>query len=181
MDTKELEGKLKSVGEHFRDELSGVRANRPSPKLLEDIPADYFGQKMPLKQLGSISIAPPRELQVSLWDANAVAPAAKAIESANLGVSVSVQGNMIRVALPLLSSERREELIKIVKGVAEESRRAVRGARDEANKKIDAAEKEKSITEDDKFSLKKKTQELTDRANKEIEEHLATKIKEIQE
>lgn len=181
MDTKELEAKLKTVGEHLKDEFSGIRANRPSPKLLEDIPADYFGQKMPLKQLGSISIAPPRELQVTLWDANAVAPAAKAIESANLGVSVSVQGNMIRVALPLLSSERREELVKIVKNVAEESRRAVRGARDEANKKIDAAEKAKEITEDDRFALKKKTQELTDRANKEIEEHLAGKIKEIQE
>lgn len=181
MDTKELESKLKSVMEGLKHELSGLRTNRPTPRLIEDVLVEYFDQRMPLKQLGSISVSPPRELQVSVWDKNALAPAAKALEAANLGVSVAVSGNMIRVTLPALSDERRAELIKVVKGVIEEAKIKIRSSRDDANKKAEAAEKEKKISEDEKFKLKKRIQEAVDKMNKEIEAALATKTKEIQE
>jgi ribosome recycling factor len=181
MDTKDLEAKLKAITEHLKQELSGVRTNRPNPKLIEDIKAEYFEVPTPVKQLGSIAVVPPRELQISVWDQSAIAPIAKAIESANLGVSVSVSGNMIRVALPMMSNERRAELVKISKTSSEEARIKVRGARDEANKKAEAAEKAKEISEDAKFNLKKKIQEAVDKTNKDIEAMLLGKIKEIEE
>lgn len=181
MDTKELEAKLRAIAEHLRQGLAGVRTNRPNPKLIEDVRAEYFGVPTPIKQLGSISIVPPREMQISVWDQSAIAPIAKAIESANLGVSAAVSGSIIRVTLPMLSNERRAELVKIAKTLSEESRIKVRGSRDEANKKADAAEKAKEISEDAKFNLKKKIQECVDRTNKDIEAMLAGKIKEIEE
>ncbi len=181
MDTKELESKLKAISEYLRQEFSGVRTNRPNPKLIEDIKAEYFEVPTPIKQLGSIAIVPPCELQISVWDTNAVAPIAKAIEAAGMGLSVSVSGNIVRVSLPTLSEERRGELVKIAKTLSEESRIKVRGTRDEANKKAEVAEKAKTISEDAKFNLKKKIQEAVDKTNKEIESLLLMKIKEIEE
>lgn len=181
MDIKELEIRLGGIVGHFKQELAGIRANRPNPKIIEDISVEYVGERLPIKQLGTINVAPPRELHVTVWDAQALAPAAKAIEAANLGLSVAVSGSMIRVTLPMLSAERRAELVKIAKRVAETSRISIRGARDEANKKIEAAEKAKTISEDARFSLKKKVQETVDKTNKEIETALAQKVKEIEE
>ena len=178
---KELEPKLKIAIDGLKNELSGIRTNRPTPKLIEDVEAEYFGSRMPIKQLGSIGVVPPRELQVSPWDKNALPAIQKAIESANLGLSVAVTGNIVRVTLPMLSDERRNELIKVVKNMAEEARRKTRATRDEENKKVDAAEKAKELTEDDKFTIKKKIQELVDKAGKDIEVALEHKIKEIQE
>ncbi len=181
MGTQDLESKLKSVIEALKQELSGIRTNRPSSRMIEDVKVDYFGAPTPLKQLGSISVVPPRELQISVWDQNALAPIAKSIEAANLGVSVSVSGNIVRVTLPALSDERRMELIKIVKNMVEETKIKVRSSRDDANKKTDGAEKAKEISEDEKFKLRKKIQEAVDKTNKEIEAALLAKIKEIQE
>lgn len=180
MDIKQLDLKLKGIIESFRNDLSGIRANRPNPKIVEDVAVEYMEQRMSVKQLGSINVVPPREIQISVWDKNSLAPVAKAIESANLGLSVAVSGNMIRVNLPALSDERRTELIKIAKKVSEEARIRIRSARDEENKKIDAAEKAKVITKDDQFKSKKQSQEVVDKANKEIEAQLAAKAKEIE-
>ena len=179
MDIKELDNKLKNIVNNFKNELSAIRANRPSPKIVEDVAVEYLGSRMTVKQLGSISVIPPREIQISFWDRESITPTAKAIESANLGLSVSVSGNIVRVTLPALSDERRLELVKITKKVSEEYRIRVRGCRDEENKKIDQAEKAKVITKDDQFKSKKKTQELVDKINQEIETQLTLKIKEI--
>ena len=181
MDTKDLEAKLKAILDHLRGELVNIRANRPNPQMIENIMVDYAGLMLPIKQIGTINVVPPRELHVTVWDPQALGPASKAIEAARTGLSVAVTGNMIRVSLPMMSDERREEVVKIAKQIVEQSRIAVRGSRDEANKKIDGAEKAKAISEDMKFSLKKKIRETVDRANKEIEVLLAAKIKEIEE
>lgn len=181
MDTKELDSKLKTIIEAFKNELLGIRSNRPSPKMLEDIQVEYFGQMMPIKQLGSISVVPPREMQVSVWDQGALQAVAKAIEEAKMGLSVAVTGNIIRVNLPALSDERRNEVIKLAKSVSEIYRIKIRASRDEANKKIEQMEKEKQITEDMKFKSKKKVQEMIDKANGDIETALAGKIREIGE
>lgn len=181
MDLKEFELRLRGIQDHLRQELASVRANRPNPQMIENIMVDYAGLMLPIKQIGTINVAPPRELHVTVWDPQALGPASKALEAANSGFSVSVTGNMIRVSLPMMSAERREEVVKIARQVAEASRISVRGARDEINRKIDAAEKAKTISEDMKFSSKKKVQEAVDKINKEIESLLGGKIKEIEE
>jgi ribosome recycling factor len=178
---KELELKTEEIIKYFRGQLSAIRGSRPSPKLVEDIPVEYFGQKLAIKQLASIAVAPPREIQITIWDKQIVSGIAKAIESSNLNVSANVEGNLIRINLPPLSEERRRELIKIVKKEAEETRIKLRHLRDDINKKIVHELEAKKITKDDKFQLKEKVQEFIDKTNSEIEKILETKIKEINE
>lgn len=178
---KDLEKKITDTLQYLKSQLGAIRGGRPTPMLVEDILVDYFGQKMPLKQLGSISIAPPREIQISFWDKQAVAAAAKAIETSNLNVGANIDGNLIRINLPPLSLERRQELIKVVKKEAEETRIRIRHLRDEENKKINQLEQEGKINEDDKFKLKEEAQKMIDKANKDVEAMLENKIKEIEE
>ena len=181
MDIKEFESKLKIISDHARGEFAGIRANRPSPKLIEDTPVEYLGERLSVKQLGSISVTAPRELQVSPWDHGALPAIAKGIEYGNLGLSVTSSGGVIRITLPMLSAERRVELVKITSRVSEEAKIKIRDARDRINKQIDTEVKAKLLTKDDQFSLKKKVQESVDRTNKDIEVQLAAKTKEIQE
>lgn len=178
---QELELKIKENLEYLKSQFAAIRGGRPSPKLVEDIVVDYFGQKMPLKQLGSISVNPPREILISVWDKQAVATVAKAVESSNLNVSANTDGNLIRINLPPLSTERRQELIKIIKKETEEARIKIRHLRDEANKKISQQEEAGKINEDDKFKLKQEIQKKIDKANNDIEMMLEKKIKEIEE
>ncbi len=178
---KILEIKINETIRYFKNQLSAIRGGRPTSKLVEDISVDYFGQKLPLKQLGSISIVPPREIQISVWDKNAAAVVLKAVEAANLNVGVNLEGSLLRINLPPLSSERRQELIKLAKKEAEKIKIEIRGVRDEINKEISRQFEEKKISEDDKFKLKDKIQKEIDRANEEVEKILENKIKEIEE
>ena len=176
-----LEIKIKESLEYLKSQFAAVRGGRPSPKLVEDISIDYFGQRMPIKQAGSISVNPPREILISVWDRQAVSIVAKAIESSNLNVSANTDGNLIRINLPPLSAERRQELAKVVKKESEEARIKIRSLRDEVNKKIRQREENGEITEDQEFKLKEQIQKSIDKANKDIEEMLEKKIKEIEE
>ena len=178
---KELEQKLKVVVDSFKQELFGIRTNRPTAKLVEDIRVDYAGQSLMIKQLGSISIIPPKEIDISVWDSSAVASIAKALESSKLGISANIDGNLIRINLPSLTQERRDELAKLVKSIAEQNRIKIRAGRDDANKKIEQLFKESKISEDQKFKDRKKIQEAVDKVNNGIEALLAGKIKEINE
>jgi len=173
-DIKDFEKKLQNIITGFKNEISGIRANRPSPKLIEDIKVNYFDQIMTVKQLGSIAIVPPREINISIWDKGAVAPIAKAIESSGLGLSANIDGNLIRLNLPQLTDERRQELIKLIKSLSENSRIKIRSSRDDVNKKAKALP-----DEDQKFKAMKKTQEMVDKYNKEVENNLLAKIQEI--
>lgn len=177
---KDLEIKTKEIIDRFRQELSGIRGGRPVSKLVEDISVDYFGQKLAIKQLGSISVVLPREIQIAVWDKNIVPPIGKAVEAA-LNVGVNIEGNIARVNLPPLSEERRGELTKVVKKEAEEARIKIRALRDDILKKIKTGEEEGKITEDDKFKLKEQIQKSVDKVNEEIEKSLENKIKEISE
>lgn len=172
---KELEQKTQSTFEALKQELTGIRSNRPTARLVEDIKVDYYGQQLPIKQLGSISIVPPREIDISLWDKNAIQPVVKAIETSNLGVTASPDGNLIRINLPPLTDERRKELNKLVKNIVEQTRIKIRALRDEANKKI------KDLPEDAMFKAKEKIQKAVDKANDRIEELLENKLAEINE
>lgn len=177
--TKELETGLTARLQSLKQELQGIRTNRPVPELIENISVSYFDQKMPIKQLGSIGVKPPRELTVQVWDEQVIPAVLKAIEDARLGLSVQRDEQLIRAFLPPLTDERRTELGKIIKKMAEEVRIAIRAHRDEANKKIKAAESEKTITQDQAFKTKEKIQSLIDSCNRSIEEIVDKKLEEL--
>ncbi len=181
--TQLLEDFKKHSGEvvqSFKKEIGGVRTNRPSPALVEDLRVNHYEQTMPLKQVGSVSVMPPREINIQVCDKSAVPAVVKAIETSNLGLSAQADGNLIRIHLPELSSERREELVKHVKRLTEQYRIQLRHFRDEANKKIQKSFDGREINEDQKFKLKESVQEETDKINKEIDNLLNKKIAEIE-
>lgn len=168
---------LEKIVSLFKDELVAIRANRPTPKLVEDIKVDYMGQSLPLKQVASISIVPPREIQVSVWDKNNIDNVVKAIEQSNVGINPSVGGNLIRINLPPLSQERRQELVKLVGQISENYRIRIRSLRDDYNKQI----KNSEGGEDERFEQQEQLQKSVDESNEKIKELLKNKIKEIEE
>lgn len=166
------------VVEGLKKEITVLRGNRPSPALVENLKVDYFGQLLSIKQLGSISIVPPREIDVNVWDINAIPGIIKAIEAS--GLSVNIEGKLIRINLPPLTEERRQDLIREAKKIGERFRIQLRSRRDEVNKEISRLFEEKEINEDQKFKLKEEIQKQIDKVNQEIEEILKRKIEEIQ-
>ena len=178
---KEFEKNLKTAVDYLRNELSGVRTNRPSPKLVDNLKVRYMEQEFIVQQLGSISIVPPREIDINVWDPASVAAVVKAIETSGMGLTANSDGNLIRINLPTLTDERREELTKLSKRLTEEAKIKIRSSRDDVNKKIEGLFKEKLITEDQKFKSREKAQKAVDSANGEIETLLSAKIKEISE
>lgn len=176
---------VKKEGETIMGSLkkaySGVRASRPNTALVEDLKVEYYGQVMPVKQLGTVGVRPPREIDIQVWDQNAVPLVVKAIESSSLNLSANVTGNSIRINLPELSRERREELTKYVKKITEEHRIQLRHLRDEANKKVQSSFDTGEIAEDQKFKLKESIQKEVDKINEEVEKLLENKIREIEE
>ncbi len=178
---KSFDQNLRGITDKLREALRLVRNSRPSVELLGDLKVNYFDQWFTVKQLGTLAVLPPRGIQVTVWDKQALGPITKAIEDAKMGLSVSSDGLTLRATLSALSNERREELGKMVKKEVEESRIRIRAARDEAVKKLKAAESEKQISEDVAFKTKEKIQKVVDEANKGIESALAAKITELQE
>ncbi|MDP2629636.1 MAG: ribosome recycling factor [Candidatus Harrisonbacteria bacterium] len=178
---KQIQSELAQNIEHFKKELSAIRTSRPNPALVEDIEVEAYGQKMPLKQVGSISIVPPREIVITLWDPSNINQIAKSLEESKRGFNAQVRGASIHINLPQLSQERREELIRFAKSQAENIRIQIRSHRDQANKAIDKAEKEGEINEDQKFKARETVQKAVDGANSDIEKALELKISELNE
>jgi len=171
---KDLEQKLNKLIKELKDEISSIRTNRPTPKLIENVQVSYSDSSLPIKQLASIGVEPPRDLIVTPWDSGAVQSIAKAIEDAGLGVTSSVQGTVVRVTLPELTSERREELSKLAKNIAEQVRIKMRTLRDEAHKKVN-----QESDEDEKFRKKEDLQKIVDKFNKEIDNSVSAKLEEL--
>lgn len=165
--------------EALKQEMKGIRASQANAALVENIKVEYYGEQTPLSHVSSIHVVPPREIDVQVWDKESVGKVVAAIESSDLGFSANVEGNVVKVFLPELSEERREELTKYVKKIVEEYRIQVRHARDEINKEIERQYEAKEITEDDKFRFKEKVQEETKQVNEEIEKIFENKSKEI--
>ncbi|MDP3052807.1 MAG: ribosome-recycling factor [bacterium] len=165
--------------ENFKKEIIVVRGNRPSPALVENLKVDYFGQSLLIKQLGSISIIPPREIDINVWDKNAIPGVVKAVE--NSGLSANYTDKLIRINLPPLNEERRQELVKAVKKIGETFKIQLRNNRDEVNKEIGRSFDAKELNEDQKFKLKEEIQKNVDSVNQEIENILDKKIKELEE
>ncbi len=183
MDTtlNELKAKGRDIVESLKKALSAVRTNRPSAALVDDLKVNYYNQMTPLKQLGTIGIQPPREINIQVWDKSAVPAVAKAIETSTLNLSANIDGQTIRIHLPELSQERREEFTKHVKKISEEHKIQLRHLRDDINRKVQVAFDANELNEDQKFKAKEQIQKEVDGLNGEMEKSLDGKIKEISE
>ena len=160
-------------------ELAKIRTSRATPSLVEDIQVDAFGSKFTLKQLGAISTPQSNQIVIQTWDNSYIEPIEKAISQSGLGMSVAVDKNVIRLNLPLLTEEYRRILLKTLNEKAEQTRQTIRRLREDAWNKIQKAEKEKEISEDDKFRGKEELQKIVDEYNEKIKSLVEKKKNEI--
>jgi len=178
---QEVERKMAKAAEALKSEFAGIRTGRANPNLLDGIKVQSYGTAVPLNQVAGISVPEARLLMIQPWDKAVLPEIEKAILKSELGLTPVNDGRVIRLPIPPLTEERRRDLTKLVKKMAEESKVAVRNIRREANDEVKKLEKEKKISEDDSKKAIEKIQEITDRAVKGIEEILAKKEKEIME
>lgn len=162
-------------------ELSKLRTGRASPALLEGIKVQYYGSTLPLNQVATISIPEPRLIVIQPWDKAVLPEIEKALFKSSIGLTPNSDSNVIRLSIPTLTTERREELIKLTQRLAEEAKVAVRNIRRDANNEIKKEEKDKKISEDDSFKDQDNIQKITDEFIRKIDEILEKKAKEIRE
>jgi ribosome recycling factor len=165
----------------YQKDLSRLRTGRASPALLEGIRVDYYGTPTPINQTASINIPESRLIVIQPWDKSTIESIEKAIQKANLGLSPTNDGSVIRISIPPLSEERRKELGKLAKKMAEECKVAIRNIRREANDSLKKLEKDKKISEDDYHRATEEVQKSTDEKVKRVDEILEIKQKEILE
>ncbi|MEX2671937.1 MAG: ribosome recycling factor [Phycisphaeraceae bacterium] len=177
----ECEEKMDKAVEYLTSELRGVRTGRASPALVEYVKIDYYGSMTDLRQLANISVPEPTQLLVKPFDASSLQAVAKGLQSAGLGLNPMVEGKAVRVSLPPLSGERRQQLANSVKQMGEQAKIAVRNVRRDANKHIDQLEKDKAaaVTEDQAKAAKDDVQDLTKKHETKIDDMLEAKRKEI--
>jgi len=178
---KETEGKMKKTMETMLREFSEVRTGRAQPSLIEDMHIDYYGTSTPIRQIAAVSSPDPRQILIQPWDAQAIKDIEAAISTSKLGINPMNDGKVIRLVFPQLSSERREEFIKICKDMAERGRVTLRSVRRDANEKMKKMQTEGHVSEDDKFKGEEEVQKMTDRYIKEIDTILGRKSKELRE
>ncbi len=165
--------------EHLESEFRSLHTGRASTAILEDIKVSYYGTQAPLKQLANISISDPGNLAIEPYDKSSLAEIEKAIKDSQMSLSVSNDGNFVRVALPPLSEERRKELTKVVHDKAEEVKVSIRQAREQLWEKIQNMVRGKELTEDDKFRGQTVLNKKVEEANRQIEEKIKAKEQEI--
>ena len=176
---KDAEKRMKTSQEHFRKELSKLRTGRASISLLEDVRVDYYGALTPVNQVASIKILDPKLLVVQPFDSSLLEGLDKAIRGADLGLNPISDGKVLKVPIPPLDEERRREMAKRIGKMLEEEKAALRVMRREGKEMIESMEKEKMVTEDEKFKGLDQLQKITDEATKKIEDMAAAKEKEI--
>lgn len=175
----ETETKMKKTIEAVAREFSEVRTGRAHPGLIEGLHVDYYGTLTMLKQMASISVPDARTVVIQPWDASAIPLIEQAINNSKLGIMPSTDGKVVRLSVPPLSKERRAELEKVVKEMAEKGRVSLRSIRRESNEKIKKLETDKQASKDESFSGQESVQKLTDKYIKEIDAILAAKDKEL--
>ncbi len=176
----EIETRMRASLDALKRELSGLRTGRASAHLLDPVQVMVYGSRMPLNQIASVSVPEPRMISVQVWDRSNVAAVDKAIREANLGLNPIMDGQVLRLPIPSLTADRRNELVKLAHKYAEHSRIAVRNVRREGMDLLKKLEKDGKMSEDDHKKNSVKVQELTDKLIKEIDQTLATKEIEIQ-
>lgn len=177
---KELKKKMQAAVDATKTQFSTVRTGRAHPGLVETLKVDYYGSKTPLRQIANISTPEPRLIVIQPWDKNALNAVEKAILTSDIGLTPTNDGKVIRLSMPQLTSERRQELTKVLHRIAEEGKISIRNSRHEALDKADKMEKDNEMTEDDKFLAREKVQELTKEYTEQIKELLKKKEEELQ-
>lgn len=178
---KDTEDRMKKSVETSQHDMAATRTGRATPSLLGPIRVDYYGSMVPLKQVANVAAPDPRLLVVQVFDRNAVQAVEKAIRTSDLGLNPKVEGNILRLPIPMLTEERRHELVKYIHKLSEEGRVAIRNVRRDANDMTKDLEKSGDISEDDSHDCLEKIQELTDKCIKMIDEMVKRKEKEIME
>lgn len=163
----------------FKKELSHVRAGKAQTSLLDGVKVEYYGSQTPLNQLANVSAPEARLLTVQPYDKSSLEDIEKAIMAAGLGLNPSNDGNLIRIPLPILSEERRQELVKLIKDKAEQARISIRNIRRDANDEIKQKVQSESLPEDSKFEAEEEIQQITDQHTKKVEKLLENKEEEI--
>ena len=178
---KDTSARMERSIESFRKELGKVRTGRASFSLLDGVKVDYYGTPTPLQQVGTLSVPESRLITVTPWDTKMIGPIEKAIQGSGLGLNPSSDGKTVRIPIPPLTEERRRELAKVVRKMAEDARVAVRNIRREAIEKLKDREKKKEISEDVVKRGQERIQKETDAHVKKIDEILKSKEQEILE
>jgi len=171
--------KMKKAFQIFNQDLASLRTGRANVSMLDIVKVDVYGQKMSINQLATITTPEPRLLNVQVWDQNNVSLIDSAINKSNLGINPQIDGQIMRIPIPSLNEERRNELKKIMGGLAEKAKVSIRNIRREANDKLKNDFREKKIGEDESKNFEKKIQTLTDSQILELEKKLKDKEKEI--
>ncbi len=175
----EFSRRMDGALEALRKEFAGLRTGRASASLLDPVKVNAYGQDMPLNQVGTVNVPEPRMITVQVWDRGLVSSVEKGIRDAGLGLNPASDGNTVRVPIPELSRERRQELSKIAHKYAEQARVAVRNVRRDGMDFLKKLEKDGKIAEDEHRTLSDQVQKLTDEHVKKVDDTLATKEKEI--
>ena len=178
---KNTEEKMNKTVAVLERDYKSIRAGRANASVLDRITVDYYGAPTPIQQMAAVSVPEPRVLMISPWDASTLRDIEKAILVSDIGINPQNDGKVIRLSFPPLTEERRKEIVKDVKKMAEENKVAVRNTRRDAIEKLKSLKKANTVTEDDVTNGEKKIQNLTDKYCKEIDELAALKEKEILE
>ncbi len=180
-DLKDLEHRMTGAVNVLREELAGLRTGRASVSLLDRVTVNAYGSEMPLNQVGTVSVPEARLLVVSVWDRSNATAVEKAIREAGLGLNPVSDGQAVRVPVPELSAERREELVKVAHRYAEQCRVSVRNVRRDGMDHLKKLEKDGDISQDEQHGFAERVQKMTDRFIKEVDDLLAEKDKEIRQ
>ena len=178
-DEKSLSLKMSKTIDVFQKELSSLRTGRANAAMLDLVRVDVYGQQMPINQLGSITTPEPRMINIQVWDQNNVALIDSSIKKSELGLNPQIDGQLIRLPIPELNEERRNELKKLIKSMGEKCKISIRNIRRDANDELKELLKSKEIGEDDEKSHEKNVQNITDKHILIVDEKVATKEKEI--
>ncbi len=180
-DINDMERRMRAALENLKRELSGLRTSRATTAMLDPISVSIYGSRMPLNQVATVSTPDARTLSVTVWDKSQLSAVEKAIRESNLGLNPVIDGSTLRLPIPALSAERRQELAKVAHKYAEGGRVAVRNVRRDGMDLLKKLEKDSVISEDDQRRNSTKLQELTDKLVKEVDQMLQTKEAEIKQ
>ena len=178
---KDIEAKMEKTLSSLKTDLNKVRTGRASLSLFDDIRVDYYGTQTPLSQVATLSVPEPRLITIQPWDTSITAEIEKAILKSELGLTPSSDGKILRLPIPRLTEERRKELVKVIKKMAEATKVALRNIRREANEQLKSLEKNKKIPQDQLHQMMEKVQTSTDKYIEKVDAALAVKEKEILE
>jgi ribosome recycling factor len=180
-DIKELERRMRGAIDTFKKELSGLRTGRASAHLLDPLVVNVYGSRMPINQVATVSTPDARTISVQVWDRSQVSAVEKAIRESSLGLNPVTDGTLIRLPIPALNAERRQELVKVAHKYSETARVAVRNVRRDGMDLLKKLDKDGIISEDEQHKNSAKVQELTDKLIKEVDQMLSAKEAEIKQ